>query len=444
MFSVNGTPTDEPLFQFQWNLDANGQNVEFDPNSPTFGQQVAVDGEDINVLPAWELGYSGQGVQIAILAGGFDLDHPDLEFSTTGYSSLLNPLGNSDSPAFVDVTDSLGTALAGVVGARDNGVGTIGVAYNADIIPIRIDPGPNDAFDPTALPTIDDINDAIRFHAGFIQDGDGDGAPDDLLGGSLVQIGVDSEGRAILAQDPTLVTDVFLHSGAFVDSQVQVGTVDGAGDFVGPDGTSTPRVAVTLPEGLSAESAATAGPPTQVISIADAIRETTLGGRARYVDLDGDGFIGANEIQALGSIHVVPAGNDGGRLAATPPFVPQGDVASSQYNALANSIYTITVGGIDYDGQFENDATGTFTGDFEGGANVLIVVPTGTTDLDLATTTGLTTGLVTTDLQGEDGANSAPLFNFEFRRRLLPRHRLHRRRGRFGVRRGADGGRDRV
>lgn len=396
MMAVVGTPTDEPYFQYQWNLKANGQNVEFDPNSPTFGQQIAVDGEDINVIPAWELGYTGQGVQVAIIAGGFDLTHPDLRFTTSGFSTPLDLLGGGPLPTIVDTTDSLGTALAGVVGARDNGEGIIGIAYGADIIPIRLDPGQFELLQPT----IDAINQAIRFQAGFIQDGDGDGTVDDVLGGRLVQLGLDAEGRPILAQDPTLVTDVFLHSGQFME----LPTVDDQGNIT----FVSSREADLLPVGPSTVN------PLQTISIVDAIRETALGGRARYVDLNNDGIMTPNEITSLGSIHIVPAGDDGGRGTATPPFTPQGLWASSQYNQLANSIYTITVGGIDYDGQFENDATGTFTGIFEGGANVLIVAPTGTSDIDLNTALGLKTGLVTTDPTGDDGVNAAPAFNFEF------------------------------
>ncbi|MEQ8848553.1 S8 family serine peptidase [Botrimarina sp.] len=397
MMAVVGTPTDEPYFKKQWNLDADGQNVEFDPTSPTFGQQLAVAGEDINVIPAWELGLTGQGIQVAIIAGGFDLDHPDLAnaFAGQDFTTLLDLLAGDNDPTYDDPTDALGTGLAGIVGARDNGEGIIGIAYGSDIIPIRLDPGQFEAI----FPTIDAINRAIRFQAGFIQDGDGDGVADDVLGGSLIQVGLDEEGRPILAQDPSLVTDIFLHSGEFIERQF-----DADGNLV----LQEDRIVDLLPVGFSTEN------PLQVISIVDAIRETAIGGRARYVDIHADGIISPDEIRSLGSIHIVPAGDDAGRNQVTPPFTPLGDMASSQYNQLANSIYTITVGGVDYDGEFENNATGTFTGQFEGGANVFLVAPTGARDVDLNTFVNRQTGLITTDPAGDDGLNQAPVFNFEF------------------------------
>ncbi|MEO0531066.1 MAG: S8 family serine peptidase, partial [Planctomycetota bacterium] len=394
---LTATPGTNEFFANQWNLVANGQITEFDPTSPTQEQTRAVAGEDINILPAWSLGATGSGVQIAIIDGGFDLAHEDLILAYVDPTTLttnLDLLGGDDVPSFVSTSDFTGTAYAGIIAAADNDLGIVGIAHGAEIFPVRLNPGIGDA----AVPTIDAINNAFRFQAGFVQDGDGDGVPDSTLGGALVPIDIDGDGTPDgLGQDPSLVTDVFFHSGSF---QLQRDPITGDPIF--------DRQAVRLPVGPSTEQ------PGTTISIRDAIQDTAINGRAVWIDRNNDGLLGTDEIEALGSIHIVPAGNDAGSFFFDPGFTEQGDLASSQYDELANSIYTIAVGAVDYDGTFENPATGTLGTYSEGGANILLVAPSGNFAQDITTSSGLNSGLVTTDITGEGGNNQSPVFNFEF------------------------------
>ena len=133
-----------PLFHLQWGL----QNT---------GQHGGVSGVDINVVPAWNI-TSGAGVIVAVLDDGIDLTHPDLignllpgYDATDGWLSGVNGgahLGNPDycyrldpgfsGPILCDTGNPHGTACAGVIGAENNNIGIIGVAYNAYIIPIRV------------------------------------------------------------------------------------------------------------------------------------------------------------------------------------------------------------------------------------------------------------------------------------------------------------------
>ena len=377
----------DAYFSSQWGLLATGQQTEFDPTSPTVEETLAVPGQDLNIIGAWALGGTGEGVQIAIIDGGFDLTHEDLVFITTGHTSNLDQLDSDTDPSFVDTTDSTGTGLAGIVGARNNSIGIVGVAPEADLFPVRLVPGQNDG----NAPSIDAINRAFRFQAGFIQDSNGDGVPDALLGGTLVPIDVDGDGIADgIGQDPQFVTDVFLHSGRFQEQAVPS------------------RVSLALPSAPSIDF------PGVTISIIDAINDTAKSGRSVWIDSDGDGLFTTNEVVSLGSIHVVPAGNDAGNNGPSNPFQVIGDYASSQYDELANSRHTIAVGAIDYDGRYENPSTGTSTGFGESGANVLVVAPTGTRQADISTNQDLNSGVLTTDITGEAGANVAPVFNFEF------------------------------
>ncbi len=78
---------------------------------------------DVNAEPAWDLGYTGSGVIVGIVEGGWQYDHPDLagNFSV----DATQPGGYTTSHA---------TSCAGVVGAvANNGLGGVGLAYGAEI-----------------------------------------------------------------------------------------------------------------------------------------------------------------------------------------------------------------------------------------------------------------------------------------------------------------------
>ena len=51
----------DPLFEKQWFLN-----------------HGAVDGSDMNVIPAWHKGYTGKNVVVTILDDGIQINHPDL------------------------------------------------------------------------------------------------------------------------------------------------------------------------------------------------------------------------------------------------------------------------------------------------------------------------------------------------------------------------------
>ncbi len=78
---------------------------------------------------AWALGYRGAGVKVGIFDSGIDLDHPDLEVA--GGVDLIGD-GNG-----LDDCLGHGTHVAGIVGARDNGQGTVGVAPKASLYAMR-------------------------------------------------------------------------------------------------------------------------------------------------------------------------------------------------------------------------------------------------------------------------------------------------------------------
>lgn len=109
--------------------------------------------DQINAPEVWAQGYSGQGVTVAVLDGGVDYLHPDLQKNIWTNSGEIAGNGiDDDRNGFIDDTrgwnfidntndpinsplDGHGTHIAGAIAA--NGQIT-GVAYSAKIMPIKV------------------------------------------------------------------------------------------------------------------------------------------------------------------------------------------------------------------------------------------------------------------------------------------------------------------
>ena len=136
--ALSTMPFNDPLLPKQWHYYNNG-SIE-----------GTVAGNDINVFPAWESGVTGsKDVIVAIIDGGFQIDHPDLKDNLWVNEAELNgePGVDDDGNGFVDDVygynfvinssninaHSHGTHVAGTVGAtNNNGIGVSGVAGGAD------------------------------------------------------------------------------------------------------------------------------------------------------------------------------------------------------------------------------------------------------------------------------------------------------------------------
>jgi len=112
--------------------------VEDDRELTPYGKQVVDYGvSKIDAPGAWGLGFRGQNVKVAIFDSGIDLAHPDLEVV-----GGVNLIPNSATDPTVDPNnfgDCLGhgTHVAGIVGAKNNGNHTVGVAPRAQLYAIR-------------------------------------------------------------------------------------------------------------------------------------------------------------------------------------------------------------------------------------------------------------------------------------------------------------------
>lgn len=106
----------DPLSGCAWHL----------ANSRQFGGA----GEDINVEEVWTAGFRGEGITVAVVDDGLDYLHPDLKDNVA-------PRGNydyvtQDSHVF-NYSGVHGTNVAGVLAARDNLIGSRGVAPRATL-----------------------------------------------------------------------------------------------------------------------------------------------------------------------------------------------------------------------------------------------------------------------------------------------------------------------
>ena len=110
-------PLSDPLSGCQWHLDNTGQ-LDGTP------------GEDINVREVWAAGHLGAGATVALVDNGFDAGHPDLAPNVLAERNYnyANPGGSVFNPG-----NTHGTGAAGLIAARDNGIGVRGVAPRAQI-----------------------------------------------------------------------------------------------------------------------------------------------------------------------------------------------------------------------------------------------------------------------------------------------------------------------
>ena len=114
--SAFATSLGDPLSGCQWHLS----------NTGAVGPGGAR--QDINVANAW-LTTKGEGVTVAVVDGGLDSGHADLRDNVL-VSRNHNYLGTGD---IRNLTNDHGTKVAGLIAARDNGVGMVGVAPRATI-----------------------------------------------------------------------------------------------------------------------------------------------------------------------------------------------------------------------------------------------------------------------------------------------------------------------
>jgi|GEM_PF-5673811 len=141
---------DAPYFDLQWNLYNHGQ---------TSGTA----GADINILPAWGETRGSADIVIADLDLGFEQDHPamagawyqnkgeipgnKIDDDKNGYKDDVSGwnFATNGTNLLYGASNKHGTATSGIVGARMNGPGTVGICPLCVILPVVVDNVPSNA-----------------------------------------------------------------------------------------------------------------------------------------------------------------------------------------------------------------------------------------------------------------------------------------------------------
>lgn len=163
------TPTD-PLYASQWHLH----------NSA---------GVDLNVLPAWESGFSGRGVGVTIVDDGLEWRHPDLGAGRFMRAASHNWNSKNDDPSPIAYDDTHGTSCGGLAfaGINDGKCG-VGIAYNAKLGAQRLISGPTtDALEASGLSFHTDENFVFSASWGPTDDGMRKEGPGALLRAAMVE-----------------------------------------------------------------------------------------------------------------------------------------------------------------------------------------------------------------------------------------------------------------
>ena len=169
---VSGLMIDNPI-QLEPALIPN--DPEYTGNSLWHLNDISNPDADIDAEAAWDINTGRNDVVIAILDGGVDYTHPDLDTGDRSRIIAGTDTGENDNDPMDDLPDTQdsfgghGTLVAGVVGAiTDNGQQVSGVMWNCRIMPIKMVRDDSKFFDAfnwnwneSAFPS--DVADAIDY-----------------------------------------------------------------------------------------------------------------------------------------------------------------------------------------------------------------------------------------------------------------------------------------
>ncbi|XP_060079675.1 PC3-like endoprotease variant B [Ylistrum balloti] len=137
-FSPRGMP--DPNCHDDYNMEFNDKYYSDSWFISNEGQTGGKCGIDLRVNKAWRGEFTGQGIRVVVLDDGLDHKHPDLRdnYDPT-ISADFNDNDYDPKPDLSNPDNSHGTRCAGeIAGAANNGVCSVGIAYNSRIGGVRI------------------------------------------------------------------------------------------------------------------------------------------------------------------------------------------------------------------------------------------------------------------------------------------------------------------
>lgn len=159
----------DPLFENQWHFENTGQ-----------GNGLA--GADINVVPVWQQGITGNGVVTAVVDDGLEIRHEDL-VDNIAQGLSWDYVGNDNDPT----GGAHGTSVAGVIGATGNNLtGVVGTAPNSRVFGLRLLGAGSDSNEADALSYRLDVTDLSNNSWGPRDDGRGLYGPSPLAEAALL------------------------------------------------------------------------------------------------------------------------------------------------------------------------------------------------------------------------------------------------------------------
>ncbi|UCZ53449.1 S8 family peptidase [Bacillus shivajii] len=111
------------------------EHVEENAVAEALGQTVPWGVPHVQGTDVHDMGYTGSGLNVAILDTGIDNTHEDLAANVKGGYSVFDDADNSDP--FYD-GNGHGTHVAGTVGAIDNDLGVLGVAHSTNLYAVKV------------------------------------------------------------------------------------------------------------------------------------------------------------------------------------------------------------------------------------------------------------------------------------------------------------------
>lgn len=151
-YTLNSQATNDPLWNNLWGLRNDGDVYTCNDCSDQSVNGVA--GIDIRMEEAWQIQPNADGVIVAVVDSGVDLEHEDLaevmwtnpgetpgngyDDDGNGYADDVNGWSFAQDQPRPPVAENHGTHCSGTIAAKaDNDIGLVGVARGASIMPLQ-------------------------------------------------------------------------------------------------------------------------------------------------------------------------------------------------------------------------------------------------------------------------------------------------------------------